>query len=508
MRLKQSNIDARKIIQSFNPSILQSFPQLFLLSYFLLIPYMGFSQSRDTILLQFKGRWDNDALKKDGTQTFSSLWGWAAPDGREYAIIGSLDSIYFIEITNPQNPVLRDAAAGKYDRCIHREFKTYKNYCYAVADEGPSSLQIFDLKYLPDSVHKVYESDTLTTRSHNLFIDNHKLYLADNKVIKLKNNLPPDVNFYPLSVASLADPENPVLLGHLEPAMVNDEYIHADVHDLFVRNDTAYCSNGNYGLFIYNYADPQNPKLIASIQPPYPQHGYNHSSWLSKDGNTMVFADENHAKELKLYDVSSLKTNKPNELEFISTMGSNASKGSIVHNPFIKDNLVYASYYHDGVVVFDISTPSAPKLLARYDTYPQNDTLKDESMRYYSFEGCWNVYPFFPSGNIIASDMTNGLFVLKLDTVPIPDPPVFNDVKVQNNPFRDKLYLQIESSQKSEWQFELYDTYGHILGTQKMLLAQGVHKPVLFENLALSNGMYILRVKNDQNAKTFKLIHL
>ncbi|MGZ8570448.1 MAG: choice-of-anchor B family protein [Bacteroidia bacterium] len=469
---------------------------------------MGFSQSRGTILLQFKGRWDNDALRKDGTQTYNSLWGWAAPDGREYAIIGSLDSMYFIEVTNPEKPVLRDAEAGRYGRCIHREFKTYKNYCYAVADEGPSSLQIYDLKYLPDSVHKVYDNDTLTTRSHNLFIDNDKLYLADNKVIKIRNNLPPDVQFFTLSVASLADPENPVLLGHLEPAQVNDEYIHAEVHDLMVRNDTAYCSNGNYGLFIYNYAEPKNPKLIASIQPPYPQHGYNHSSWLSSDGNTMVFADENHAKELKIYNVSSLKTSKPDRLEFLTTMGSNANKGSIPHNPFIKDNLVYSSYYHDGVVVFDITDPKNPTWLARYDTYPQNDTMKDESMRYYSYEGCWNVYPFLPSGNVVASDMTNGLFVLRLDTVPVPDPPVFNDVKVVNNPFRDQLQLKIESSENSNWQFDLYDAAGHIIGTEKMLLPQGVHNILLYENASLSNGMYVLRVKNDQNTKTFKLIHL
>ncbi len=469
---------------------------------------MAYSQGKDSVMLRFKGRWDNDKLPAAGTQTFSSLWGWTSPEGREYAIMGSLDSIYFIEITNPQKPVLRDAEAGKYLRCIHREFKTYKNYCYAVADEGPSSLQIFDLSYLPDSVHKVYDSDTLSTRAHNLFIDNDKLYLADNKVIKIRENRPPDVQFYVLTVASLADPEKPVLISHLEPPKINDEYIHAETHDLFVRNDTAYCSNGYSGLFVYNYANPLNPRLIASIQPPYPQHGYNHSSWLSANGNTLVFADENHGKELKVYDAASLKTNRPDRLEYLSTFGSNSNNGSIAHNPFIKGNLVYVSYYHDGVVVFDISDRAAPKLVARYDTYPENDTIKEESLRYYGFEGVWNVYPFFASGNIIASDMTHGLFVLSLDTVHIPDPPALNDIKVINNPFRHNLQLKIASAAQSEWQFELYDAAGHILGSQKMVLPQGVQQAVLFENLYLSNGMYILQVKNNQNIKTFKLIHL
>ena len=40
-----------------------------------------------------------------------------------------------------------------------------------------------------------------------------------------------------------------------------------------------------------------------------------------------------------------------------------------------------------------------------FDTYPADDNTE--------FNGVWNVYPYFPSGNIILSDIEKGLFVVK-----------------------------------------------------------------------------------------------
>ena len=55
----------------------------------------------------------------------------------------------------------------------------------AVCDEGPSSLQIMDLSFLPDSVSVIYDDDSLITRSHNIFIDTaySKLYSCSNKIL-------------------------------------------------------------------------------------------------------------------------------------------------------------------------------------------------------------------------------------------------------------------------------------------------------------------------------------
>ena len=74
------------------------------------------------------------------------------------------------------------------------------------------------------------------------------------------------------------------------------------------------------------------------------------------------------------------------------------------HNPYIIDQYAIVSSYEDGVVVFDISNPASPTRVAYYDTF-MNTT-------YLGYNGCWGVYPYFPSGNIIASDGISGLFVL------------------------------------------------------------------------------------------------
>ena len=67
------------------------------------------------------------------------------------------------------------------------------------------------------------------------------------------------------------------------------------------------------------------------------------------------------------------------------------------------------SYYHDGVYVYNMNDPKNPEVIAWYDTYPQNGE------QYSGFEGCWGIYPYLPSGNLLAFDMTNGLFVLRMD---------------------------------------------------------------------------------------------
>ncbi|MDQ3072185.1 MAG: hypothetical protein M3Q97_02815, partial [Bacteroidota bacterium] len=130
-----------------------------------------------SVELVLQSRWDNDPDPLQTRQYFNEIWGWAGQDGREYAIIGSLDSTFFIEVTDPKNPVVRAAFAGAYNACQNRDYQTYKHYCYAVADQAyTSTLQIFDMQYLPDSVVKVYDSQELLIRAHDVFIEGGTAY--------------------------------------------------------------------------------------------------------------------------------------------------------------------------------------------------------------------------------------------------------------------------------------------------------------------------------------------
>ncbi|MBK9258031.1 MAG: hypothetical protein IPM42_21485 [Saprospiraceae bacterium] len=50
-----------------------------------------------------------------------------------------------------------------------------------------------------------------------------------------------------------------------------------------------------------------------------------------------------------------------------------------------------------------------PEIVAYYDTEPSNTNYNQ------NYAGAWGVYPYLPSGSILASDIQNGLFVLFLD---------------------------------------------------------------------------------------------
>lgn len=285
---------------------------------------------------------------------------------------------------------------GRSTNVIWRDFKTYQNYAYGVADGATNSLQIFDLQYLPDSVVKIYDEDSLSRSCHNIFIEGNRAYMADNHrfVGSVQQR-------FSLEVLSLANPTNPVRIGTLNTGGLFNE-----THDVFVRNDTAYCSGGNQGLFIYDYRNAAAPQLISSITA-YPEKGYNHSSWVTEDGKTLVFADETHGSALKVYDISTITSPV---LKYIFR----SNPGAIVHNPFIIGDSVYLSYYHDGAQIFDISDSIQARRVAFYDTYPNN-------VGYQGFEGAWGIYPFLPSKKIIVSDISTGLYVLEL--LPVTSPP-------------------------------------------------------------------------------------
>jgi choice-of-anchor B domain-containing protein len=344
--------------------------------------------------LTLLSNWDNNQLPINFNLVYNEVFGWAAPSGAEYAILGSHQRTYFIDVTNPATPIVRDSVEGTYPICIHRDFKTYQHYCYGVADEGNSTLQIIDMSYLPDSVHVVYNSAQYFERAHNVFIDTTRgrLYAVGT------NTQNAGVIIFDLAT----NPANPILLASLN--------LGSYTHDLSVRNDTAYMNNGYDGLKVVDFTNPTMPVVLAAM-PNYPQQGYNHSCWLTENGDYLAMCDETRNKSCKMVDVRNLGNVGVVSL-FRSALLGPADSTSIPHNPLIVGNYVCVSYYHDGVQIWDISNPAAPQHAAGYDTWPNN-------VNYNDYYGAWGVYPFLPSGTVLGSDVHNGLFVFR---VPFPFP--------------------------------------------------------------------------------------
>ncbi len=318
--------------------------------------------------------------------TYNEIWGYAV-DGEEYAIIGSTAGTHIIDVTVPSlsEEVVFIEGEVMGTSIVHRDYHDFGDYLYIVCDEGASTLQIADLSFLPDSAPVVYNSSALFPRSHNIFIDSSsaRMYMCGGTM--------------EFAVYSLVNPEAPTLLLDC-PADVSFWSSIGYVHDVFVRGDTAYLNAGANGLFIVDFKNINSPQMLGSLDF-YTQQGYNHSGWLMQDQPYYALADETHGMDLKILDVSDM-----GDIEVLDTIGSDKHQFSIPHNLIYKDDYLFVSYYFDGLFIYDCSDPEHPVLAGFYDTSTQQHQNN-------VYRGCWGVYPFLPSGRILASDMQTGLWV-------------------------------------------------------------------------------------------------
>ena len=430
----------------------------------------------------------NNYWAKDGEnmrQYYNEIWGWHNPvDNREYGVIGVFDGTHIFDVTNPDSVYEADYIPAKDRADIHRDFKTYGNYLYGVADEGNNALQIIDMSYLPDSASLVYESTEFVIQSHNIYIDEGILYMV-SPTLTLGNVS----GFRMLDIAT--DPENPILLGDFDLPFGHGNHI----HDLFVRDKKAYCSNGNSGFFIYDVADPNNVSFLASIES-YSEQGYNHNGWLSEDSKTLFFTDETHGMGIKSFDISDLNNIEENVI-FRSHVGA------IVHNVFVHGDSLYASYYHDGVYVYNIEDPKCPYEVAYYDTYEEPDG-------YHSYQGAWGVYPFLPSGTVLVSDFENGLFVLTLENKTSVSPPAECNTGITNinetfhfsiSPNISSNYITLKLALGYKGDVKIYNSQGQL--TQTISESNENQK---IDITSLTNGLYTVIIEEDNIIKTKKFI--
>lgn len=332
------------------------------------------------------GNWHDDDLIQTSWlhSRYNDVWGFVM-NGQEYAVIGSTEAIHIFSLDDPANPVevARVTGAAVGTNLVHRDMKEFAGYLYCVADEGPSTLQIIDLHPLPDTVHQVYSSNEFIVRAHNIFIDTsqHRLYAvgAQGKT----------------KVLDISNPVQPVLLA----SYPNANYFLPYVHDAYIDDNIGYMNCGGNGLWVVDFTDPQHPVTLGTLTN-YPDQGYNHSGWISQDGNYYFMCDETLGMDIKVVDISD-----PTDLKVVAKFSPGLWDGEIAHNVMVRGHLLYASYYYDGVQVWDVSDPVSPRYWGYYDTYPGPNE--------FSYAGNWGIYSLLPSNTILASDMSEGLFVLK-----------------------------------------------------------------------------------------------
>lgn len=315
---------------------------------------------------------------------YSAVWGYVAPDGREYAILGCFDGTSFVDITDANNihqvGFVPSTNPGNGNN-LWREMKTYSHYAYIVSEVAGSGIQIVDLQYLPDSVHYIKKFlPAGYSSTHTISQSGPYLYVNGASIGQ-------GVTVYDLTT----DPETPVKRG-----AYNNDYI----HDCRIVNDTIYSANVYIGkVSVINAVNKNSLNLVTSFTN-LPGAGP-HNTALTPDRKYLLVTDEigTAPYRLKIWNIEDI-----NNITFVTAWQPTGITSSIVHNVETYGNYALIAHYSAGIRLVDISNPASPSEVAWYDTYPSDNNQ--------SYEGCWGVY-MFPSGKIAASDRSTGLYVVK-----------------------------------------------------------------------------------------------
>lgn len=315
-------------------------------------------------------------------QNLSDIWGYVDEFGNEYALVGAYNGFSIVDVTNPES--LQEVFFEQGVSSIWRDVKTWGDYAY-VSTEGGNGILIVDLSPLPGEITTsvYYTGSTYPfTTVHNIYVDeNGKLYIFG------ANNGSGGAIICDLNI----DPMNP-----LEQGRYDNNYL----HDGMARGDTLWGGaiyNGQ--LVVVDVSTPSSPELIGAVNTP---NNFTHNAWVSDDGSHVFTTDEIGGAFIAAYDVTDMGN-------ITETDRVQSSPGDMVipHNAHVKKDFIVTSYYTDGVVVHDAERPGNLIEVAYFDTSPNFDGD--------GYNGCWGAYPFLPSGNILASDMQEGLYVLGID---------------------------------------------------------------------------------------------
>ena len=452
----------------------------------LIISFFGLqilpAQSEYTLELVDRIWFDSEIWPNGDTTGGADVWGYTAPDGEEYALMGVMDGIAIVRVSDMEViDIVPGPTEGFY--YYNRDIKTYSHYAYAVATMSGTNqgLMIIDLSPLPDSVRFVGSyingSDTL---SHNLSIDTATGYAY---IVKQ--------DYTGFRVVNLADPENPEdVITVSVPLRLNDVY---------ARNDTVYVGEYDSGSFsIFDLSDKENPQLLARVDVPNP--GYVHNIWPTDDGTHIMTTEETAGKTVKMWNIE--------DMENIELVGEYLGVNSLAHNTHIMGDFAYISHFTAGVTVVDISDPTNLIEVAQYDTYPLNDNP--------NYRGCWGAYPFTQNGMVFASDMEGYLTVLQFtetntsvfvdELEQIPNQVVLH----QNypNPFNPTTTIEFSIPQTEFVTVKVYNIVGHEITTLiNDELSTGNHS-IQWDGSHQLSGVYFVQIESSGFAQTRKMVLL
>jgi choice-of-anchor B domain-containing protein len=405
----------------------------------------------------------------------NDLWGWTSPAGEEYALATNSGGIAIVRVTDPENPVFLGKIQSQNPMAfgnIWGDPATFGNYAYFVTEIDDSSIVILDVSGLddlgaapsPDSILPApvnFVAPGGYDGSHNVFInqDSGFAYLAG---VHLKtgagNNAcgtETPARFNTLILDLKGDPMNPSVAACVDDAGEHDFYVvnytgpdvehqGKEIAFVFDGRDREGQGMGNPvggKTLIWDVSDKNSIVELASFR----TDGmvFSHNGWTTEEQDFLFIGDEVDELVLAGWSAAGLfaqpvadPTNKPQTGTYVIDIRDldnpiffqRYEDGTVGldHNFVVEGNKLIIASYTSGTRVLEIGRDGNGDVtltpVAVMDTEPRLQekilNINQEEKFGSAFLGQWGIYAFPGSDTVIASDINNGLIVMRLSDEP------------------------------------------------------------------------------------------
>ncbi len=352
------------------------------------------------------------SLPSLGSVFANDNWGWTDPEtGKEYVLQGLKNGVAFLDISDPAAIRYIGKLPTASDESTWRDIKVYSNHAYIVSEAVNHGLQVFDLTRLRNQTEfQTFTADAVLntfSRAHNIAINEDSGFAY---VIGARTNGAAYYSGGPVFIDINTPSEPKEIGGYAGSSYTHDAHIvtYQGPDPDYQGREILFGSNSDGGennkVVVLDVTDKTNPRLISETT--YGNGGYTHQGWVDPNQRFFYLGDEldeirygNNTRTL-VFDMSDLD----NPALHHTYDGVTAA---IDHNGYVKGDAFFISNYTAGFREIDISGIEQGRMqeVGFFDTYPQNNNA--------SFDGVWNVYPFFNSGIIAISDSNRGLFLVQ-----------------------------------------------------------------------------------------------
>jgi choice-of-anchor B domain-containing protein len=412
-----------------------------------------------------------------GAGSGNDSWGWTdSLDGKEYALIGLSNGTAFIDISDPVSPVYLGKLPTHTTSSTWRDVKVYQNYAFVVSEAGGHGMQVFDLTRLRSVANA---PETFTEDAHyNGFGSAHNIVINEDSGYAYgvgTNSFNGGAHF-----VNIQNPLNPVAAGGYSAGL----YTHDAQIVTYSGPDTDYTGREIFigsnedRIVIADITDKANPVTISDIS--YTNVAYTHQGWFTEDERYFIVGDE--IDELNVGGNTRTIVFDFNDLDApVFHFEHFGETSAIDHNGYVVGDKYYMANYRAGMRVLDISDIANGNITEEgyFDTYTASNSA--------AFDGAWNVYPYFASGNIVISDIDSGFFLVKASSLGLSESDQLG-FSIYPNPSENNI--TIKSTNDPITIVEIYNVLG-----QRVLNLNFSER--LSENInisSLNSGLYLVKI--------------